>query len=68
MVSPKKDGKSFLKSFTDRFKEALEPSAEDMVAEDNKAIREERQRLREAEKQLKEAERLFFFSVSEFLL
>ena len=49
---------SFLKSFTDRFKEALGQSAEEMATEYNTAIREERQRLREAEKQLKEAERI----------
>ena len=39
-----------LKSFTDRFKNALGPKAEDIIAEDNKSTREERQGLREAEK------------------
>ena len=41
-----------------RFKNALGPSAEEILSEENKAIREERQRLGEAEKQLKETERI----------
>ena len=52
----KQDG-GLLKSFTDKFKDALGPKAEDIIAEDVPSIREERQRLREAEKQLKESER-----------
>ena len=46
----KKDNSDMLKSFTDRFKNALGPKAEDIIAEDNKSTREERQGLREAEK------------------
>ena len=52
----KKDG-SFRKLFTNSFKEALGPSAKEIVAKSRKDIREERQRLIEAEKQLKELER-----------
>ena len=54
----RKDGKGFLKSFTDRSKEALGLSAEEIISEKNTAIREERQRLKEAEKYLKEIERI----------
>ena len=54
----KKDGSSFLKSFTDRFKTSLGPSAEALLAEENQEIRELNQRKKEAEKQLKEAERI----------
>ena len=46
----KKDGSGLLKSFTDRFKQALGPRTEDPLAEENKEIREEKQRLKEAEK------------------
>ena len=53
----KKGGKGLLKSFTDKFEEALGPKAEKIIDEDVASIREERQRLREAEKQLKESER-----------
>ena len=53
----KKDGTGLLISFTDRFKGALGPSAEDIVAEKDKTIIEEKQRPREAEKQLKEVDR-----------
>ena len=38
----KKDGTGLLKSFTDRFKGALGPSAEDIVAEKDKTIIEEK--------------------------
>ena len=54
----KKDGKSLLKSFTDKFKTSLGPEAESLIAQDNDEIRENRQRLREAEKQLRDAEKL----------
>ena len=54
----KKDGSGFLKSFTDRFKTPLGPSAEDILAEENQEVRELNQRKNEAEKQLKEAERI----------
>ena len=46
-----------LKSFTDRFKNILEPTAEELITEENKEIREEKQMLKEAEKKLKEAEK-----------
>ena len=45
----KKDGSSFLKSFTDRFKTSLGPSAEALLAEENQEIRELNQRKKEAE-------------------
>ena len=54
----KKDGSGLLKSFTDRFKKALGPSSEGILAEENQEVRELRQRKNEAEKQLKEAEKL----------
>ena len=54
----KNDGSGFLKSFTDRFKTILGPSAEDLLAKENQEIRELNQRKNEAEKQLKEAERI----------
>ena len=54
----KKDGSGLLKSFTDRFKKALGPSSEEILAKENKEIREQRQRLNEEEKQLKEKEKL----------
>ena len=54
----KKDGSGFLKSFTDKFKTSLGPSAENLLAEENQEIRELNQRKKEAEKQLKEAERI----------
>ena len=47
----KKDGKSLLKKFTDKFKTSLGPEAESLIAQD-------RQRLREAEKQIRDAEKL----------
>lgn len=50
-----KDGDGLLKKFTDKFKPALGPSGEDLIAQDNEEIRESRQRLREADRQLKEA-------------
>ena len=54
----KKDRSGFLKSFTDRFKTSLGPSAVNLLAEENQEIRELNQRKNEAEKQLKEAERI----------
>ena len=54
----KRDGSGLLKSFTDKFKNALGPTAKEILYADNTAIREERQRLSEAEKQLKQAERI----------
>ena len=52
----KKDGSGLLKSFTDKLKNALGPSTEELLAEDNQEIRELQQRKIEAEKQLKEKE------------
>jgi len=54
----KKDYSGFLKSFTDRFKKSLGPSAEQIIAEDRDTIQEQRQRLEEAEKQKLEAEKI----------
>ena len=54
----KKDGSGFLKSFTDKFKKSLGPSAEQIIAEDRDTIQEQRQRLKEAEKQQQEAEKI----------
>ena len=54
----KKDGSGFLKSFIDRFRTPLGPSAEDLIAQDNQELRALKQRQAEAEKQLKEAERI----------
>ena len=47
-----------LKVFTDKFKDALGPSAEELIAKDNQEIRELKQRQGEAERQLKEGERI----------
>ena len=38
----KKDGSGLLKSFTDRFKKALCPTAEEILGEENQEVREER--------------------------
>ena len=46
----KKDGSGFLKAFTDKFKNALGESAEELLAEENQEIRELNQRKNEAEK------------------
>ena len=54
----KKRGRGLLKAFTDKFKDALGPSAEELIAKDNQEIRELKQRQEEAERQLKEAERI----------
>ncbi|KAL9959890.1 hypothetical protein ACROYT_G033262 [Oculina patagonica] len=54
----KKDGTGLLKKFTDKYKVALGPPAEDVIAQDNEEIRETRQSLREAEIQLQQAERI----------
>ena len=54
----KKDGSCLLKSFTDRFKNALGPSSEELIITNNQEIREQRQRLKEEDKQLKEQEKL----------
>jgi len=47
--------KGLQKSFVDKFKTALGPRAENIIAEDRDTIQEEKQRLLEAEKQLKQA-------------
>ena len=54
----KKDGSGLLKSFTDKFSEALGPRAEQIIAEDRDTIQEQRQRLQEAEKQQREAKKI----------
>ena len=54
----KKDGSGFLKSFTDKFKTTLGPSAEQIIAEDRDTIQEQRQRLAAAEAQQREAEKI----------
>ena len=54
----KKDGSGLLKSFTDKFKNALGPSSEELLAEENQEVREQRKRLKKEEKKLKEAEKL----------
>ena len=54
----KKRGRGLLKAFTDKFKDALGPSAEELIAKDNQEIRELKQRQEEAERQLKRAERI----------
>ena len=40
----KKDGSGLLKAFTDKFKKALGPRAEEVIAQDNQDIREDRQK------------------------
>ena len=54
----KQDGSGFLKSFTDKFKTTLGPSAEQIIAEDRDTIQEQRQRYEEAKKQLQEAQNI----------
>jgi len=54
----KQDRSGFLKSFTDKFKKALGPSAEQIIAEDRDTIQEQRQRVEAAEKQKREAEKI----------
>ena len=54
----KRGGRGLLKAFTDKFKKALGPSAEELLAQENQEIRELNQRKAEAERQLKEAERI----------
>ena len=49
----KKDGSDLLQSFKDRFKKALGPSSEEILAQENQEVREKQQRLKEAEEQLK---------------
>ena len=45
----KKDGSGFLKGFTDKFKKALGPSAEMIIAEDNTALQDAKRRIAEAQ-------------------
>ena len=49
----KKDGSGFLKSFTDKFKKALGPRAEEVLTEKTQDERALRQKLAEEERQLK---------------
>ena len=52
----KKDGSGFLKAFTDKFKKALGPRAEEAIAQDNHDIREDRQKVTAGEQDLREKE------------
>ena len=54
----RKDGSGFLKSFTDKFKKSLGPSAEEILVEDRDTMQEQLLRLVEAEKQRREAEKI----------
>ena len=53
----KKKGRGLLKAFTDKFKDALGPSAEELIAAKTQAERELRRRLAEEEQQLKAKEK-----------
>ena len=53
----KQDGRSLLKSFTDKFKNALGPSSEELISEKTQEERALRQSLAEEEKQLEEKEK-----------
>ena len=52
----KKDGSGLLKAFTDKFKKALGPRAEEVIAQDNQDIREGRQKVKAGEQDLREKE------------
>ena len=52
----KKDGSGLLKAFTDKFKKALGPRAEEVIAQDNQDIREDRQKVKAGEQDLREKE------------
>ena len=52
----KKDGSGLLKAFTDKFKKALGPRAEEVIAQDNEDIREGRQKVKAGEQDLREKE------------
>ena len=52
----KKDGSGLLKAFTDRFKKALGPRAEEVITQDNQDIREGRQKVKAGEQDLREKE------------
>ena len=54
----KKKGGGLLQAFKIKFKDALGPSAEELIAQENQEIRELKQRQAEAERQLKEAARI----------
>ena len=54
----KKDGSSFLKSFTEKFSKSLGPSAKEIIAEDRDTIQEHRQKLDEPIKQQIESEKI----------
>ena len=53
----KKRGSGLLKSFTDKFKKALGPSSEELLAEENQGVREVKQRLKEATEQLQKKQK-----------
>ena len=50
----KKDGSGLLKGFTDKFKKALGPKAEQVIAQENQAIKEDRQKVKAGEQDLRE--------------
>ena len=52
----KKDGSGLLKAFTDKFKKALGPRAEEVIAQDTQYIREDRQKVIAGEQDLREKE------------
>ena len=52
----KKDRSGLLKAFTDKFKKALGPRAEEVIAQDNQDIREGRQKVKAGEQDLREKE------------
>ena len=54
----KKDGSGLLKSFKDRFKTSLGPSAQEILEKENQEVRESKQKVQEAEKRLKEDKRI----------
>ncbi|KAL9985910.1 hypothetical protein ACROYT_G008364 [Oculina patagonica] len=54
----KKDGSGLLKKFTDKFKAALGPEAESLIAQENEEIRETNRRLRESEIQVQEGQKI----------
>ena len=52
----KKDRSGLLKAFTDKFKKALGPRAEEVIAQDNQNIKEDRQKVKAGEQDLREKE------------
>ena len=52
----KKDGSGLLKAFTDKFKKALGPRAEEVIAQDNQDIKKDRQKVTAGEQDLRDKE------------